>query len=201
MSNSLAISWTVARQAHLSMEFSRQEYWSGLPFPSPGDLPNAGSNLRLPDWQADSLPLSYREAQIEVHNQFSSVQSFSRVPLFVTLWTAACQTSLSIINSQSLLKLLSIELVMPSNHLILCRTLLLLLLIVPSTRVFPNESVLCIRWPKYWSFNFSISPFSEYSGLISFRMEWLDLLAVQGTFKSLLQQFKSIDFFGAQLSS
>ena len=135
-----------------------------------------------------------REAQIEVHNLFSSVQSFSRVSLFVTPWTAARQTSLSIINSQSLLKLLSVELVMPSNHLILCRPLLLLPLIVPSIRVFPNESVLCIRWPKYWSFNFSISPFNEYSGLISFRMEWLDLLAVQGTFKSLLQQFKSIDF-------
>ena len=112
----------------------------------------------------------------------------------MTPWTAARQTSLSIINSQSLLKLLSVELVMPSNHLILCRPLLLLPLIVPSIRVFPNESVLCIRWPKYWSFNFSISPFNEYSGLISFRMEWLDLLAVQGTFKSLLQQFKSIDF-------
>ena len=115
----------------------------------------------------------------------SSVQSLSRVQLFVTPWTAAHQASLSITNSQSLLKLMSIELVMPSNHLILCHPLLLAS-ISPSIRVFTNESALHIRWPKYWSFSFSISPSNEHSGLISFRMDWLDLPAVQGTLKSLL---------------
>ena len=123
---------------------------------------------------------------------FSSVQSLSRVRLFVTPWTAACQASLSITNSQSLLKLMSIESVMPSNHLIFCHPLLLPPSIFPSIRVFSNESVLLhIRWPKYWSFSFSISPSNEYSGLISFRMDWLDLLAVQGTLKSLLQHHSS----------
>ena len=105
---------------------------------------------------------------------FSSVQSLSRFRLFVTPWTAACQTSLSITNSQSLLKLMSIELVMPSNHLILCRLLLLLPSILPSIRVFSSESVLCIRWPMYWSFSFSISPSNEYSGMISFSFDWFD---------------------------
>ena len=124
-------------------------------------------------------------------NPFSSVQSLSCVQLFATPWIAACQASLSITNSRSLLKLLSIELVMPSNHLILCHPLLLLPSIFPSIRVFPNESVLRIRWPKYWSFSFSISPSDEYSGLISFRIDWLDLLAVQGTLKSLLQHHSS----------
>ena len=119
--------------------------------------------------------------------QFSSVQSLSRVQLFATPWTAALQASLSITNSQSLLKLMSIELVMPSNHLILCRPLLLSPSIFPSIRVFSNESTLHIRWPKYWSFHFSISPSNEHAGLISFRMDWLDLLAVQGTLKCLLQ--------------
>ena len=120
-------------------------------------------------------------------SQFSrSVVSNSATP-----WTAACQASLSITNSQSLLKLMSIESVMPSNHLILCRPLLLLSSIFPSMRVFFNEAVLCIRWPKYWSFSFSISPSKEYSGLIFFRMDWLDLLAVQGTLKSLLQHHSS----------
>ena len=117
----------------------------------------------------------------------SSVQSLGRVILFVTPWTTARQTSLSITNSQSLLKLISIQLVMPSNHLILCRPLLLLPSIFPSIRVFPNETVLCIRWPKYQSFSFSISPSNEYSGLIFFRIDWFNLLAVQGTLKSLLQ--------------
>ena len=115
---------------------------------------------------------------------------FSRVQLFATLWTAALQTSLSITNSRSLLKLMTIESVMPSNHLILCRPLLLLSSIFPSIRVFSNESVLCIRWPKYWSFSFTISPSSEHSGLISLRMDWLDL-AVQGTLKSLPQHHSS----------
>ena len=124
----------------------------------------------------------------------SSVQSLSCVQLFVTPWTAARQASQSINNSQSLLKLMPIESVMPSNHLILCCPLLLLPSIFPSIRVFSNESVLLIRWPKYWSFSLSISPSNEYSGLISFRMDWLDLLAVQGTLKSSpAPQFKSID--------
>ena len=116
----------------------------------------------------------------------SSVNSLSRVRLFATPWTAARQASLSIPNSRGLLRLMS-ESVMPSNHLILCRPLLLSPSIFPSIRVFSNESALCIRWPKYWNFNFSISPFNEHPGLISFRMDWLDLLAVQGTLKSLLQ--------------
>ena len=120
---------------------------------------------------------------------FSSVQSLSCVWLFATPWTAACHASLSITNPQSLLKLMSIESVMPSNHLILCHPLLLLPSIYPIIRVFSNESVLCIRWPKYWSF--SISPSNEYSRLISFRTDWLDLLAVQGTLKSLLQHHSS----------
>ena len=121
--------------------------------------------------------------------QFSSVQSLSRVWLFVTPWTAACQASLSITNSWSLPKLMSIESVMPSNNLILCRPLLLLPTIPHSIRVFSNESALYIRWPKYCSFN--ISPSNEHPGLISFRIDWLDLLAVQGTLKSLLQHHSS----------
>ena len=124
-------------------------------------------------------------------NHFSSVQSLSHVWLFVTPWTAALQAALSITNSQSLLKLMSIESVMPSNHLILCRPLLLLTSIFPKIRDFSNKSVLCIRWPKYWCFSFSISPSNEYSGLISFRMDWLDLLTVQETLKSLLQHHSS----------
>ena len=122
-------------------------------------------------------------------------RSLSHVRLFATEWTAARQAPLSIPNSQSLLKLMSIESVMPSNHLILCCPLLLLPPIPPSIRVFSNESVPHIRWPKYWSFSLSISPANEYSGLISFRMDWLNFLAVQGTLKSLLQtpQFKSIN--------
>ena len=121
---------------------------------------------------------------------FSSFQSLSCV-WSATAWTAAHQASLSITNSQGLLKLMSIESVIPSNHLILCRPLLLLPSIYPSIRVFSNESVLLIRWPKYWSFSFSISFSSEYSGLISLRMDWLDLLAIQGTLKSLLQHHSS----------
>ena len=123
--------------------------------------------------------------------QFSSYQSLSHVQLFAAPWTAARQASLSITNSRSLLKLMSIESVMPSNHLILCHPLLLPPSIFPSIRVFSSESVLRIRWPKYWSFSFSISPSNEYSGLISFRMKWLDLLAVQRTLKGLLQHHSS----------
>ena len=118
---------------------------------------------------------------------FSSVQSLSRVWLPATPWTTAHQASPSITNPQSPPKLMSIELVMPSNHLILCRPPLLLPSIFPSIRVFSNESALCIRWPKYWNFNFSISPSYEYSRLIFFRIDWFDLLAVQETLKSLLQ--------------
>ena len=123
--------------------------------------------------------------------QFSSVQSLSRVRHFATPWTAARQASLSITNSQSLPKPRSIESVMPCNHLILCCPLLLLPSIFPSIRVFSNESAIHIRWPKYWSFSFNISPSHEHPGLISFRMDWLDLLAVQGTLKSLLQNHSS----------
>ena len=137
---------------------------------------------------------------------FSSVQSLSPVQLFAAPWTAARQSSLSITNSLSLLRFVSIESVMPSNHLILgCP--LLSPSVLPSIRVFFNESVLCTRWPKYWSFSFSVSTFSEYSELISFRMDWLDLLAVQGTLKSLLQHHSSkasilqcSTFFTVQLS-
>ena len=133
--------------------------------------------------------------------QFSSVQLLSRVWFFVTPWTAACQTSLSITNSRSSPKLMSIKSMMPSNHLILCCPLLLLPSIFPSNRIFSNESVLLMRWPKYWSFSFNISPSNEHSGLISFRMDWLDLLAVQGTLKSLLQHHSSkASFFSAQFS-
>ena len=127
-----------------------------------------------------------------VYNKnISSVQSLSHVQLFVTPWTAACQASLSITNPRSLLKLMSIESVTPSNHLILCHPLLLLPSIFPRIRVFSNESVLHRRWPKYWSFSFSISPSNEHPGLIFFRMDWLGLLAVQGTLNSLLQHHTS----------
>ena len=121
----------------------------------------------------------------------SSVQSLSRVLLFVTPWSTELEASLSITNSWSPSKLMSIESVMPSNHLILCHPLLLLPSIFQSISIFSNESALCIRWPKYWSFSFNISFSTEYSGLISFRMDWLDLLAVQGTLKSLLQHHSS----------
>ena len=123
--------------------------------------------------------------------QFSSVQSLNHVQLFVTPWTAAPQASLSITNSQSLLKLMSIELVMPSNHHIFCRPLFLLPSIIPRIRVFSNDSPLRIWWPKYWSFSMNISPSNKHPRVISFRMDWLDLLAVQGTLKSLLQHHSS----------
>ena len=122
----------------------------------------------------------------KIHVQFGSVQLLSHVQLFSTPWTAALQAFLSITNSQNLLKLMSIKLVMPSNHLILCGPLLLLPSIFPTIRVFPKESVLCIRWPNYWSFSLSISPSNEYSGLISFRIDWFDIPAVQRTLKSLI---------------
>ena len=133
----------------------------------------------------------YTFSRICTSVQFSSVQLLSRVQLFATPWIAARQASLSITNSRSSLRLTSIESVMPSSHLILCRTLLLLPPIPPSIRVFSNESTLRMRWPKYWSFCFSVIPSKEYPGLMSFRMDWLDLLAVQGTLKSLLQHHSS----------
>ena len=139
--------------------------------------------------------------------QFSSIRSLNHVRLFATPWTEARQASLSITNSWSSPKPMSIESVMPSNHLIFCRPLLLLPSIFPSIRVFSNESVLRISWPKYWSFSFNISPSNEHPGLVSFRMDWLDLLAVQGTLKSLLQHHSSeasvlrcSAFFTVQLS-
>ena len=137
----------------------------------------------------ENLPMLWYQHVPSV--QFSSVQSLSRVWLFATPWITARQASLSLTNSWSSLKLTSIESVMPSSHLILCRPLLLLPPIPPSIRVFSNESTLHIRWPTYWSFSFSIIPSKEHSGLISFRMDWLDLLAVQGTLKSLLQYHSS----------
>jgi len=131
------------------------------------------------------------DQEINLYYQFSSFQSLSRVWLFVTPWIAACQASLSITNSLSLLKLMSIESVMPFNHLILYRLLLLPPSIFPSIRVSSDESVLHVRWPKYWSFNISISSSNEYSELISFKIDWLDLLTVKGTLKSLLQHHSS----------
>ena len=132
--------------------------------------------------------------------ELSSVQLLSHVWLFVTPWPAACQASLSITNSRSSPKPMSIESVMPSYHLILCHPLLLLPSIFPSIRVFTNESFLCIRWPKYWSFSFSIRSSNEYSGLTSFRIDWFDLFAVQGILKSLLQDHRKYQFFGTQPS-
>ena len=146
------------------------------------------SNIMLP---FKFLRKIFQEFLFFDHFAFSSVQSLSRVQLFATSWIAAPQVSLSITNSRSSLRLMSIESVMPSNHLILCRPLLLLPLIPPSIRVFSNDSTLCMRWPKYWSFSFSIIPSKEIPGLISFRMDWLDLLAVQGTLKSLLEHHTS----------
>ena len=197
MSNSVAL-WTVVCQAPLSMQFSRQEYWSELPFPTPGYLLQPGVKPASPTLAGGFFYHSI---------QFSSVQSLSCVRLFATPWIAACQASLSITNPRSLLKLMPIESVMPSSHLILCCPLLLLPPIPPSIRVFPNESTLRMKGPKYWSFSFSISPSNEQPGLISFRMDWLDLLAVQGTLKSLLQHhsskasiFRLSAFFIVQLS-
>jgi len=171
----------------------------GRRIPPPGDEltgQRARSKLELPGDSHLLLPAALLRWDLDCYDsvQFSLVQSLSRVRLFVTPWTAACQASLSISNSRSLLKFMSIKSVMPSNHLILCRLLPFLPSIFPSIRVFSNESVLRIRWPKYWSFSFSISPSNEHSGLISFRMDWLDLLGVQGTLKSSpTPQFKSIN--------
>ena len=155
-------------------------------------FPDQGSNLCPLHCKADFSSLDHQ-------GSLSSVQSLSHVRLFATPWITARQASLSITNSQNSLKLTSIESVMPSSHLIFCRPLLLLPPITPSIRVFSNESTLCMRWPKYWSFSFSIIPSKEHPGLISFGMDWLDLLAVQGTFSNTTVQ--KHQFFGVQLSS
>ena len=163
--------------------------------PHPLTTPRAYSNsihwvgdIIQPSHPLSSLsPLAFNLSQ----NQFTSVQSLSHVRLFVTPWIAACQAALSITNSQSSFKPTSIESVMPSSHLILCCPLLLLPPIPPSIRVFSNESTLHMRWPKYWSLSFGIIPSKEHTGLICFRMDWLDLIAVQGTLKSLLQHHSS----------
>ena len=161
-----------------------------------------GSTFPLP-WDIHNLPISqvsYRSTLLQVSQQYS-VQLLSCVRLFATLWTAAHQASLSITNSQSLLKLMPIASVMASKHLILCCPLLLPPSISPSIRVFSNESVLHMKWPKYWSFSCSISPSNEYSGPISFRIDWLNLLAVQGTSKVFSNtRVQKHQFFGAQLS-
>ena len=149
---------------------------------------------QLRDWTCISCigrQILYQWATWEAQPYIQSAQLLSHFRLFVTPWTAACQASLSITNSQNLLKLMSMELVMPSNHLILCCPLLFLPSIFPSIRVSSNESVLHIRWSKNWTFSFSISPSNEYSGLISFRIDWSDLLAIQGTLDSLLQHHSS----------
>ena len=211
LSDFLATPWA-AHWAPLFMVFPRQQYWTGLPFPSLGHFPRSRFESKSPALVGrffSTEPPQEAQFLMECWMWFSveywilsfflkvldfscqEVQSLSRVWLFVTPWTAAGQASLFITSSQSLLRLMSIELVMPSSHLILCHPLLLLTSIFPSSRVFSNESVLHIRWPKYWSFSFSISPSSEHPGLISFRMDWLDLLAVQGTLKSLLQHHSS----------
>ena len=190
---------------HLSYKGSpRILEWVAFPFSRGSSQPRNQTRVSC---IAGGFFTSWATREVHFLIQFSSVQSLSRVWLFVTPWIAALQASLSITNSQSLLKLMSIELVMPSNHLILCHALLLLPPIPPSIRVFSNESTLCMRWTKYWSFSFSISPSSEHPGLISFRMDWLDLLGVQGTLKSLLQHHSSkasilqhSAFFTVQLS-
>ena len=193
------------------MEFSRQEYQSGLPFPTLGYLSDPRIEPGSPALQVDCLPSEQRKplkgdmaepayCQPSMFWAAMSVQLLSCVRLFVTPWTAAHQASLSITNSQRLLKLMSIMLVMPSNHLILCCPLLLLPSLFPSIRVFSNESALLIRWPKYWSFSFNNSPSNEYSGLISFKIDWFGLLAVQRTLKHLLQHHNS-KAYGLQYSA
>ena len=211
MSNSFAILWTIACQAPLFMGLSQQEYCSGLPFPSPGYCPNQEIRLHLMHygWNLHSWATGGT-----LHWGFSSVQSLSRVWLFDTPWTAACQASPSITSSRSLVKLMSIELV--RYHLTILSSVLPFsscLQSFPASGyfrmtlfkwpwLFSNESVLWIWWPKYWSFSFSISPSKEYSGLISFRMDWLDLLAVQSGLSRVFPNTtaQKHQFFGAQLS-
>ena len=192
----------MAYQAPLSIGFSRQEYWGGLPFPSPGDLPDLGIKPSLLYCRQTVYQLSFKGSPKE-HGRYSkfddyhSVQFSSVAQLCSTLCDPMNRSTpgLPVHHQLPEFKLMSIESVMPSSHLILCHPLLLLPLIPPSIRVLSKESTLPMRWPKYWSFNFNISPSNEYLGLISFRMDWLDLLAVQGTHKSSpTPQFKSIDF-------
>ena len=177
--------WTVTHQALLSMGFSRQECWSGWSCPPPG----SSWPRDLVHWQASSLPLAPPGKPL-MHG-FLLLFSHSVVSPSLQPHGPTHRGSLSFTISQSLLKLMSIEFVIPSNHLVLCLPLLLLPSIFPSIRVSSNELALCIRWPKYWSFSVSISPSNEYSGLISFGIDWFDLLAFQGTLKSLLQHHSS----------
>ena len=191
------------------MEFSRQEYWSELPCPSPGDLPDPGIEPGSPVLQVNSLPteptgkpnrllnfVKYFSVSVEMIIFFSLysivvviVQLLSHVQLFVTPWTKACQASLSFTVSWNLLKLMSIESVMPSNHIILYSSLLLMPSFFPSIKVFSSKLALHIRWPKYWNFSFSIPSSNEYPKLTVFRIHWFDLLAVQGILRSLLQHY------------
>ena len=187
---------TVACQVLLSMRFSRQENWSALPFPSPGDLPYPGIEFVFPTLWVDSLSLSHLWILLS-SVQFSSVTQSCPI---MTSWTAAHQVSLSITNSQNLCKLISTDSVVPSNHLILYPPFLLPS-VLPSIRVFSNQSFLHIRWPKYWSFSFSISPSNEHPGLISFRIDWMDTLQSNGfsrVFSNTTVQRHQ--FFGTQLS-
>ena len=180
---------TVACQAPLSIKFPSQQYWRSCHALLQGTFLTQGSNPHhLCLLLAGELFTTSPTWETHKSNQFSSV---TQLCLFLTPWTAAYRASLSITNTQSSLKFMSIESVMPSNHLILWHPLFLLPSIFPSIRVFSNESALLIRWPKYWSFSFSISPSNEHPGLISFSIDWLDLLAVQGTLKSLLQHHSS----------
>ena len=185
------------------MEFSRQDYWSGLPFPSPEDLPNPGIKLWSPALQADSLPIELQGSPWgHQHNCSLSCLCMYTGKYQLSSVAQSCPTLCDPMNCSTpgfpvhhhswiLLKLMTIQSVTPSNHLTLCRPLLLLPSIFPSIRVFSNESYLCIRWPMYWSFSFSISTSDEYSELISFRMDEFDLLTVQGILKSLLQHHNS----------
>ena len=181
------ILWTVARQTPLSMGFSRQGYWSGLPRPPPRDLPYSGnapaSHVSCVGRQVFTTSAAWEAPWTRL--------LFSHLVMSNSLWPYGLQASLSFTFSWSLLKLMSIELLILFSHLILCRPLFLLPSIFPSIKVFSNELVLQIRWPEYWDFSFSISPSNEYSGLISFRTDWLPQLAVQGILKSLLQQHSS----------
>ena len=197
-----ATTWTVTHQAPLSMGFPGKNTGVGCYL-----LPSLLNKALQTVWYGSHTFSAFCCCCYCSSVHFSSVQSLSRVRLFATPWIAARQASLSITNSRSSPKLMSIESVMPSSHLILCRPPLLLPPIPSSIRVFSNESALRMRWPKYWSFSFSISPSNEHPGLISFRMDWLDLLAVQETLKSLLQHHSSktsilwcLAFFTVQLS-
>ena len=182
MTHSLATTGTVASQAPQSMRFPWQDYWSELLILPLGDGLDPGFKSMSPALAGEFFTTEPTGKALMITQ---SVQSLSRVQCFATPWTAAPQDSLSITNSESLLKFMSIESVMPSNQFVLWHPLLLPPSIFPSIRVFSNELVLCIRWSKYW--RFSISPSNEYPGLISFRLDWFDLLAVQGTIKSLFQ--------------